>query len=199
MARGGGARSPIAVMDRFFYSVPGLKQIAEYITQSSKPLEFDELVEHFERLVAADLVVFPEGSNCFFGDAQELQPFRSSRFVEIAILTATPLLLCVHRGSENWGRSFSIDASWLDRVPLPAVARGFLETRLKENGILTVPSFPAPMPLFQMNCELYYPERKHLSEDRETRRQQVLEESQLIHEKMAALLHEIDEDMKDQI
>lgn len=129
-ARGGGYRTPIAVMDRFFYAVPGLRKVAKFVTQSEKPLRFKELVEHFETLEQADLVVFPEGSNCFFGPPDQVQPFRSNRFVEIAMRTKTPLLICVHRGSENWGVSL---------------------------GNLTLPGLPKPMKKFSMLVRLYHP------------------------------------------
>jgi hypothetical protein len=130
-ARGGGYRKPIAVMDRFFYSVPILRMLAKFVTQSDRALKFHELVAHFERLDDADLVVFPEGSNCFFGPPDQIQPFRSNRFVEIAMRTQTPLLICVHRGSEEWGLSL---------------------------GRLTIPVLPRPMKRFSMLVRLYRPE-----------------------------------------
>lgn len=175
VARGGGRRLPIAVMDRFFYSVPGLREVAKYIAQSDRPLSFQELTTHFEGLKTADLVVFPEGSNCFFGDPAMLQPFRSTRFVELSIQTAAPLLLCVHRGSEKWGRSMKLPAL------VEAVFGNLLGARFNSSGRLTVPMFPAKIEKFSMLCELYRPTSRD-----------VVFESEKIHMRMKEMLQELD-------
>lgn len=160
-ARGGGSRRPIAVMDRFFYSLPGFKDVAKFIAQSDRPLRFEELVQRFEELGTADLVVFPEGSNCFFGDPMSLQPFRSDRFVEISMRTNTPILLCVHRGSERWGLNVPLTENLTTKIselPLPSFVQRFLGNRLKESGGLTVPLPPTPMAQFSMYTKLFYPQ-----------------------------------------
>lgn len=192
VARGGGPRAPIGVVDRFFYSVPGLQQIAGYISQSDKPLGFQELVQHFGSLELADLIVFPEGSNCFFGDPNELQPFRSRRFVELSIRTKTPMLLCVHKGSETWGKTVALDAEKVNKLPLPDFVQKFLGERLKQSGLLTLPLPPIPMPLFTMNCALYQPETAFLSEDPEQCRTQVGAEAEKVYERMKSLMDEIE-------
>jgi len=192
VARGGGGRRPIAVMDRFFYSLPIFRDLAKFVTQSDRPLNFEQLVEHFETLKTADLVVFPEGSNCFFGEPTEMQPFRSDRFVEIAIRTKTPMLLCVHRGSEEWGISFPVDPRWTERIPLPAVFKNFFRDRLNTSGRLTVPLWPSPMPVFKMRCEIHRPKLETLAEDRAERREQLRQEAEEVHKKMRSMLLEID-------
>jgi hypothetical protein len=174
VARGGGKRLPIAVMDRFFYSVPGLRNIAKFIAQSDRPLSFKELVTHFENLKTADLVVFPEGSNCFFGDPSTLQPFRSSRFVELSIKTKTPLLLCVHRGSEKWGKSLKFPEFAASAIG------GMLGARFTSTGRLTMPMWPAKIERFSMLCELYQPVGD------------VVLESGKVHARMSEMLQEIE-------
>jgi hypothetical protein len=174
VARGGGRRLPIAVMDRFFYSMPGLREVAKYVAQSDRPLSFKELVSHFEHLKTADLVVFPEGSNCFFGEPSELQPFRSSRFVEMSIRTRAPLLLCVHRGSEKWGKSIRLPSL------LAGAVGGWLGSRFTSTGKLTMPLWPAKMDRFSMLCELYQPEGD------------VAVESAFVHARMQEMLQELD-------
>lgn len=193
VARGGSGRIPIGVMDRFFYSVPGLKELAQFIGQSETPLGFDELLHHFQSLEKADLVVFPEGSNCFFGDPMELQPFRSSRFVEIAIRTKTPMLLCVHRGSESWGKTVPLDPDAVTKLPLPEMLTKFLGDRLRQTGLLTIPFPPQPMPLFSMLCELYTPATPILSDDPVMAKEQIAREAALVHQRMRELLTEIDD------
>lgn len=192
VARGGGGRHPIAVMDRFFYSLPLLRNVAKFVSQSDRPLGFEQLVDHFETLDTADLVVFPEGSNCFFGDPSELQPFRSERFIEIAIRTKTPMLLCVHRGSEEWGRSFPVAGEWAERVSMPAPVKNFFRRRLKESGRITIPLWPKPMAKFKMLCEVYHPANQELSLDLDRRREQIHQEAERVHEKMRSMLVEVD-------
>lgn len=195
-ARGGGSRRPIAVMDRFFYSLPGLKDVARFITQSDRPLRFEELVHHFEELGTADLVVFPEGSNCFFGDPSGLQPFRSDRFVEISMRTKTPILLCVHRGSEGWGVNLPLDeklTSKISELPLPSMVQKFIGNRLKKSGGLTVPLPPRPMAQFSMYTRLFQPQ---ISTDKDVSsvewRSQVAVEAKRVHEEMRSMLDYLD-------
>lgn len=196
-ARGGGIRNPIAVMDRFFYSMPLLRVLAEYITQSDRPLRFDELVEHFENLKTADLVVFPEGSNCFFGNPGDLQPFRSNRFVEISMRTGTPILLCVHRGSEHWGLNFQLNdlvISKIDEIPFPNPVRKFFGERLKSGRSFTVPVLPKPMERFSMYTRLYQPQvvdSGKLSQDEW--RMAVAAEAENVHNEMKAMLRYLDD------
>lgn len=194
-ARGGGGRTPIAVMDRFFYSLPILKEIATYISQSERALNFDELVQHFESLEHGDLVVFPEGSNCFFGPPDQLQPFRSLKFVELAMVTRTALLLCVHRGSEGWSKTLSVPnnfVSKLEELKLPTAIERFLKDRAQQTGLLTVPLFPQPMEKFSMSCELYEIESTgELPSDADVRQERIREEAARIHERMSQMLAQL--------
>ncbi len=193
-ARGGGARTPIAVMDRFFYSVPGLRKVAQFITQSEVPLRFEDLVERYQTLGTADLVVFPEGSNCFFGDPNVLQPFRSDRFVEIAMRTRTPLLLCVHRGSEEWGKNIPMNediAATISELPLPTFARKFLGDRIKSG--FTVPLLPKPMAQFSMYAKVYSPRFSEADENQSVEwRSLVSSEALRVHEEMRSMLNHLD-------
>ena len=70
---GGGNRVPLGVMDRFFYDFKPLRPLAQWVSQSARPLGFIDLIEHFESFASADLCLFPEGSNCFFGDPRDIQ------------------------------------------------------------------------------------------------------------------------------
>jgi hypothetical protein len=183
-AKGGGERIPVGVMDKFFFEMPVLNKIAALLTQSETPHSFHDLTSKFADGEATDLVVFPEGSNCFFGDPAELKPFRSPKFVELAIRARAPILICVHKGSEIWGKAIPIPPEWfsyLEAVP-PAV-RKFLESRLKETGLLTIPLWPNKMDKFEMRCKLYRPQLKleDLSEDETERRKQIQAEADHIH------------------
>lgn len=202
-ARGGGGRRPMGVMDKFFFSVPGFRTIAQQLTQSDRALGFDELVEKFKNSEGTDIVLFPEGSNCFFGDPSKLQPFRSPRFIELAVRTQTPILICAHRGSENWGVALPIPEKAMTQILskvdlLPKFASDFLRARLKESGVFTLPLLPLPMEKFEMRCEVYHPQltEEDLSDDRDECRKQIQAESDRVHTKLQDLLKQIDMDQK---
>lgn len=195
VARGGGRRRPIGVMDRAFFHVPFVNRIAQYLTQSERPLSSHELVEHFELFENVDLIVFPEGSNCFFGNFAEIQDFRSPKFVEIAVRVGAPILICVHRGSEHWAASVPVGSGVIDHLDvLPKFASRFLEKRLKQTGLFTLPLLPKPMERFAMLCEVHQPQLKasELSEDAGERREQILAESERIRLRMKELLAELE-------
>lgn len=194
IARGGGERRPIGVMDHIFFQLPILKDLARYFTQTDRPQSYDELSAKIREGENIDLVLFPEGSNCFFGPPDDIQKFRSPRFVELSIETGTPILICVHRGSEQWATTVPISPELIDHVRfLPQVLTSFLETRLRKTGLFTLPLLPKPLERFEMLCELYRPslEKDSLSEIQVDRRTQVKEESDKIRARMRFLLGEL--------
>ena len=187
---GGKARIPMGVMDNFFFHVPLIRDLAQWITQTERPVSFADLSERFLNRGDIDLIIFPEGSNCFFGPPDEIQDFRSSRFVELSIVSGAPILICAHRGSENWSLTVPVSKDSVGKLDfLPDGVRGFLEKRLLKTGLLTLPLWPAPIERFEMRCELYRPQLTavNLSSEPEMRRQQISEESQRVHEKMCQL------------
>ena len=195
-AKGGGARRPTGVMDRFFFAVPGLRVLVHQLTQSDHPLGFHELIAKFKSSVGTDIVIFPEGSNCFFGHPENVQPFRSPRFVELAIRSETPILLCAHRGSESWAKVVNVDPVWLSKIDvLPKVVSHFLTDRLHQTGLFSIPLWPKALDHFEMMCEVYHPTLtlKDLSADQETADAQVRAESDLVHAKFKSMLQEIDQ------
>lgn len=193
-ARGGGNRFPLGVTDRFFYHVPVFRPLARFFTQSEKPLTFTELSDRFIGRPNLDLVIFPEGSNCFFGRPDEIQEFRSPKFIELAIRAKAPILVCVHRGSERWATNIPVSMGTLDKLDfLPKVIFDFLERRIRKTGLLTLPLLPTPMDRFEMSCELYYPSLRvsELDTDGALRYQQLRSEAERVREKMKVLLTDL--------
>ncbi len=190
---GGGDRVPLGVVDEFFYRSPLFRPLAKHLSQSERPLSFDGLVESFRSRARADLVVFPEGSNCFFGDPSCVQEFRSPRALELAIRTETPILVGVHRGSEDWARTLPVNEDFVARAPLlPAPIR----SRLSRAGVLTVPFLPKRMKRFRVSCELYSPRLRasDLSGDASERKAQVGMEAEAVRARMVVLLARLDEE-----
>jgi hypothetical protein len=180
---GGGHRLPRGVMDHWFYKTPITRPIAEFITQSQTPQNFSELLTSFTANPQTDLVLFPEGANSFFGDPTEIQEFRSSRFIELAVRAKSPILLAVHHGSEKW--SFPL------QVP-PAVGAlltpfsFFFGQNLMRFGSINIPYPASKIPVFNMRLKLIEPEltEEDLLGDKEHKLKALLRESERIKKLM---------------
>jgi hypothetical protein len=186
-AHGGADRTPIGVMDRLFFEIPIVRRIAHLVTQFERSLSSQEITQRMLANEVNDLVVFPEGSNCFFGEPSEIQEFRSSKFVEIAIRVQAPILICVHHGSEGWAKAISVETKILDFIDwLPQVAVEFAERRLRKTGLFALPLFPHPMTQFAMSCEIYHPELtcSQLAIDPAKRLEQIQKEGEKIRQHM---------------
>lgn len=180
---GGGRRTPRGIIDKFFYKHPILRTLAEYISQSDKPQTFDELLEDFQESDQTDLVVFPEGAMTFFGDLNEIQPFRSPRFVEIAIRAKAPILLAVHRGTEDWNFPFPIPA---DLIGLVQMVSPFFGQKFSQEKSVNLPLKLKKVRRFRMRLKLYLPSlyEADLAENPHQRRVQMQEEADKIRELM---------------
>lgn len=111
---GGGDRKPIAVTHRLFYKFPVLDRVATYLTQVAEPVSFDGFLARFKSGQYSDFCLMPEGDHCNFGNGLDIMPFKSTRFVEIAIRSGAPILVVAQRGAEVWGRTVSISESICD-------------------------------------------------------------------------------------
>lgn len=169
---GGGDRISRGVIDRFFYSNPLTRPIAEYVTQSSHPQSFDELLEQFSTVERTDLVIFPEGAMTFFGDINHIQPFRSPRFIEIAVRAQAPLLIAVHRGTEDWNMRLPLPLELIQTVSLFSK---FFASKLQEESQVNLPLRLKKVPILKMRTKLYVPKLKteDLAEDPAERRAQI--------------------------
>lgn len=185
---GGGRRTPRGIIDKFFYKHPVLRTLAEFISQSDRPLNFEELLESFKDQQQTDLVVFPEGALTFFGDLNEIQPFRSHRFVELAILSQTPILLVVHQGTEDWNFPFPVPT---DLIGVIQMVSPFFGERIQKEGTINLPLKLGKVERFKMRLKLYEPEltTKKLNPDPGKRKAQVSKEGEKIRALMQQMLH----------
>lgn len=193
-ARGGEKRVPLGVMDRAFFHIPFVRELARLLTQTDRPFTFEELAQRFSERGDIDLVVFPEGSNCFFGRPEEIQEFRSPKFVELAIRTESPILVCVHYGSEKWARTIRVPGELVDHLKvLPQFIFDFLEKRIRQTGLLALPMPPLPMEKFVMRAELYHPKLGYqdLSNDPVERKSQIRQEAERVRAKMREMLERL--------
>lgn len=189
---GGGERKPRGIMDQFFFQFAPLRPLAKYISQSEEFLNFDDLVEDFEDADQADLVIFPEGSNCFFGPSDQIQQFRSPRFIEIAVRANVPILVATHAGSESWGQIAKFPPTFSAVIPfLP----NWAQKGIKSKGLINVPNVPMPLEDFRMHCELYKPKLTYdqLSDDKHERKAQLEEEANEVRSFMETSLNHLRE------
>lgn len=176
---GGGDRVPRGIADKWFYSNPLTKILAEYITQSPEPQNFDQVVETFIHSEKTDLVIMPEGANTFFGRVDKVQEFRSPRFVEIAIKAKAPILIVAHKGSESWSLPLELPKS-IGAAILP-FSKFFGEKLMGAEGF-NLPLIPHKMVKFSMTCRLYAPAlyESDLSENPIERKSQLASEAEQI-------------------
>jgi hypothetical protein len=180
---GGGDRTPIGIVDRFFFSNPLTLPLAEFLTQSKTPRGFDELLKEFGQREQMDLVVFPEGARTFFGDLKQIQTFRSPRFIELSIRAQVPLMLVVHRGSEDWNLNLALPPEW-GALLMPFSS--FFGKGLLEFGGLNLPFRLQKIKNFKMKTALYSPAlyESDLSENPNERRMQLEQEAENVRQLM---------------
>jgi hypothetical protein len=186
---GGSERISRGVVDRWFYSNPITKFVAQYLTHSDRPHSFEEILSDFSQGQLNDLLVFPEGANAFFGDVHEVQEFRSARFIEISILADAPILVVAHRGSEGWSFPLHIPAEWTSYI---SPFSKFFAEKLSTGNALNFPLFPRKISNFEMKCCLYRPTltASDLSTDLSQRRAQLMAEAQLVRKSMCEMMEE---------
>ncbi|PWU15602.1 MAG: hypothetical protein C5B49_11565 [Bdellovibrio sp.] len=187
---GGGDRVPRGIIDKFFYSVPLLNKVAEYLTQSDHPQGFEEILQDFTGRERTDLVVFPEGALSFFGDLRQVQPFRSPRFLEIAVRARAPILLAVHHGTEEWNSLIPIPH---EAAPYVSMVSKFFGRKWEEENFLNIPINFKRLERFSMATQLYRPKLtgSQLAEDPQELREQLAAEC----EKIRALMQSLYEDL----
>lgn len=187
---GGGDRIPRGIVEKLLFMVPGLRILAEYLSQSDRPQSFDEILRDFSASERTDLVVFPEGAGALFGDLKSIQPFRSPRFVELAIRAQAPILLVAHRGTEFWNTLFPVPK---DITPYISMVSSFFGKRMGEEQYLNLPLNLKRIPRFSMITKLYLPAlyESDLSGDPRERRRQIEAEAENIRLVMQEMFDEL--------
>jgi hypothetical protein len=187
---GGADRTPLGVADKWFYSNPLTAGIAEYITQSPTPQKFEDLLEKFKNSEITDIVIFPEGAHTFFGDPSDISEFRSVKFIEIAIRSGAPILLAVHKGSENWSIPLQLPKEW---GALLAPYSKFFSAGLLLGKVFNFPLPTQKIPNFKMRLKLYVPAlyESDLSADPASLSSQLEQESENVRQIMRDMFESI--------
>lgn len=187
---GAGNRIPRGVVDKWFYSNPLTAKLAEYMSQSTKPQGFDELLAILKSEENTDLVIFPEGALSFFGPLDQIQSFRSPRFMELSILSGTPILIVTHWGSETWSQPISLPKEWGFWIQSFAP---FFGSKISELGSINWPWLSKKIPLFSMSCKLWAPSlyASDLSQNPLERRHQLESQAEELRAAMSEMLEEL--------
>lgn len=188
---GGDDRIPRGVVHRLVYKIPLLDRIPPYVN-SFKPESWEEIVTDIRAGRFNDIGILPEGDYCNFGDGVDMQPFRSYRFVEIALQAGCPLLLNVHIGTEAWGANIPL-GPFAQRV---AKQVSFLRRGIERFGgdlPLSVQLWPSRPIDFRLKMQLYHPSICYadLSADPLQRREQLAREGEAIRSAMQIMLDQL--------
>ncbi|MEN3040437.1 MAG: hypothetical protein ABDH66_02715 [Bacteroidia bacterium] len=190
LLEGGAQRTALGIFHRGLYRIAVSRWILRTVFQSTEPPTFAKVVQAFREGPISDVALFPEGDNCILGDVYEIRPFRSPKFVELALAANAPILITVHRGAEEWGKDFYIPSWMLKWVKLiePSYVRPLLK-----NPVLNLPIRITRIPKFSLNSTLYFPKISYdqLSTRPRERWFQLHEEAERIKAIMKALLQEM--------
>lgn len=154
LEEGGERRQALGIFHRGLYRFALSRWLLRTVFQSTEPPTFAKVIEVFRLGPVSDVALFPEGDNCVLGDVYEIRPFRSPKFIELAIAAQAPILVTVHRGAEEWGKDFYIPSWMLRWVRLiePAYVRP-----LMKNPVLNLPTRLTRIPKFSLRSALYFP------------------------------------------
>jgi hypothetical protein len=190
MENGGEDRSPLAIMWRMFYQIPLYKYAIQYITQVDRGLNFDEFLAKMQNEGFTDLLVKPEGENCNYGNGLDIEPFLSPRFIEFSLRLNAPILVLVHKGSENWSTTVPVSPK-LDRVLSKLPKKTF--DRIKETRTLSVPLWTKRLKNLNAMYKLYQPSitMDDLPEDIEERKAMLTVEADNVRALMQSMVDEL--------
>ncbi|MFE8071248.1 hypothetical protein QQM79_09320 [Marinobacteraceae bacterium S3BR75-40.1] len=153
---GGGQRYPFGITWRGFYRLPGMRTFMQWFTQTDEPPNVDSATQRLKEGPWTDCCIMPEGELCNVGNGVDVQPFLSSRFVEIAVRAGCPVLLLAHHGSGQLARTLSLPDS------LAGAGRFLpkhLGRRLQQTRTLSVPWLLQPrLKALRVDWELFWPE-----------------------------------------
>lgn len=149
---GGGERVPFGVTWRGFHRVPGVRDLAALLTQSSRELDVEDLVERLTDGPFSDCCIMPEGELCNVGNGIDVQPFLSNRFVEVSARARLPILLVAHTGSENLAQTLPVPDAL---SPLATLLPRRLRQTMSQTGVVSMPwLLGGRVPQLGMACQL---------------------------------------------
>ncbi len=189
---GGGERKALAIIWRPFYKVPLLKNFAAYVTNTAKGLSTAECLRRYHEGFN-DITLMPEGDFSLFGNGQDIEPFVSPKFIELALKIKAPILIGAHQGTEAWGRVIPIPQFV---VPLfkPLLSKNHFDL-LSQNKQINIPRFMRRLKKMRFTFRLYQPtvtllELNKIKNSRQ-KTQQLKEEAQKIQQIMQEMVESL--------
>lgn len=155
LAAGGRERVPFGSTWRGFYRLPLVRQLAYRLTQSQQELGVAETIERLQTGPWSDCYIMPEGELSSLGNGVDVQPFRSSRFMEVAVRSGVPILLAAHLGTEQLARPMEVPERLLGlRHWLP---EHYHQPLLRNRQVSLPWLLGGRIPHLRICCELYHP------------------------------------------
>jgi len=186
-------RRSLITLHPWWWKAPGIRLVPRYFSGGQQHLTMPELRRALAGQSSVDYYALPESENCFYGNPDEVKPFLVHGFIELSIVTRTPMLLVVHKGTERWNRQIGPSGRLLPlfkKMP----DRMFHAVELNKDRVLSAieryQSVNVPLPLaraqLRLAFELHYPELydSEPSSDFRTRRRQYVEEGERIRARM---------------
>ncbi len=176
-------------------NIPIFARMVGFESRQGKRLRAADYVELFETGRLNILSVAPEGEYSIYGNGVDIQPFRSARSLEIALRAKCRIVLAVGTGLEHWQRNVAIDTPWRKRLfkgmalHIPFVDK-MDESALSVAERISIGGIFGRIPDFTVATELYEPELtlEALSDDRETRDEQLRVEAERVRSQMKRML-----------
>lgn len=176
-------------------NVPIFARMVGFERRGNARLRAADYVELFESGQLNILSVAPEGEYCLYGNGVDIQPFRSPRSLEIALLAKCRVVLAVARGLEHWHRSLSIESRLRKRVVGQVMRRVPFVDRLHEEALeeanhLSISGVYGRIPDLYVATELYEPELRvtDLAQDRASRDEQLRVEGERMRRQMMRMV-----------
>jgi hypothetical protein len=155
---GYGERVPFGVVHRRLTSFPVLREYIERNFNIPRPFGFEQIAERLGSGWFNDFVVLPEGSNEAFGDPASIRPFKSHRYLELALRLRLPVMVTVHYGTEDWVLSIRPDRATMQvlRYLQPG-----LYGILQRSRYINFQSVPLRLARLRMASQLIYPDLRY--------------------------------------
>lgn len=176
-------------------NVPFFARMVGFERRGEERLRTSDYVALFESGRLNILSVAPEGEYSIYGNGVDIQPFRSHRSLEIALLAQCRIVLMVARGFERWHRGLSIASPLRKRLARTVMLQVPFVNSLSEEALdraeqISISGIFGRIPDFRVATALYEPALRlaDLAPDRATRDAQLRVEGERMRAQMIRLL-----------
>ena len=176
-------------------NVPIFARMVGYEKRGGERLRTADYIELLRSGRLNILSVAPEGEFSLYGNGVDIQPFRSCRSLEIALMADCPVILLVATGFERWQRNLSIESQWRKRLVKELALRIPFLDKVDDQALeaarqLSISGAFGRIPDVYVASELFEPElaAEALAEDRGDRDEQLRVEGARVRRQMMRMV-----------